>query len=189
MVSQGGSHPTLPSHVVSMYAGFVTWCDMVWPWPALWPGWAAPTAWVTHTHHTAVWSMGVFVTVCLPMRSHAHAHTRTHTRTHPRARRVNTHMTTHTEIPKHAYMTSIQLPRTSHCAGRPLQAGVVTPYRARCIAMPTCTQPGHDTHTSLSTSVRGRKTRCAQVGTICVGVCTGKEVLGHMSGAGCAACA
>ena len=54
----GGWPPTLSSHVVSVYAGFVTWGDMVWPWPALWRGWTVPTARVTHTHHTAVWSMG-----------------------------------------------------------------------------------------------------------------------------------
>ena len=105
----------------------------------------------------------------------------------------HTHLTTLNYshcISKHAYMTSIQLPHTSHCAGHPASRGRHTfaLHRARCITMPTCTQPGHDTHTSLWTDVRGRNMRCAQGGTICAGVCTGKEVPGHMNGAGCAAC-
>ena len=79
----GGWPPTLSSHVVSVYAGFVTWGDMVWPWPALWRGWTVPTARVTHTHHTAVWSMGNSFTdeVSSDARAqttHKHAHAHVH---------------------------------------------------------------------------------------------------------------
>ena len=76
----GGWPPTLSSHVVSVYAGFVTWGDMVWPWPALWRGWTVPTARGPHTLTTqqcGAWGVRLLMRYLV---THAHIpHTNTRT--------------------------------------------------------------------------------------------------------------
>ena len=80
---------------------------------------------------------------------------------------LNTHDYSH-DIPKHGYMTSIQLPRRIYYAGH------FTLKRARCITMPAragafpwCA------HLTINVFEGQENEVCAQGSTICAGVCMG----------------